>query len=130
VTAITVKSVLRSVLSLCGMTAAIASAAEAPQIATAPPVSSAKRHCRPKDRGGDEAGGDGQRDQPGQHRGSTCQPDLRQVVERDADAEQPDTRAAARTSRRSRPRRGRRPSACRKLNAMPSSSANSITGAP
>jgi hypothetical protein len=48
VTATTVKSTLRSVLSLCGITAAIASVAEAPQIATAPPVISAKRHCRPK----------------------------------------------------------------------------------
>ena len=50
VTATTVKSTFRSVLSLCGITAAIASVADAPQIATAPPVIRAKRHCRPNSR--------------------------------------------------------------------------------
>ena len=43
----TVKTRSRSDLSCLGSTAAIAIAAEAPQIATAPPVSNAKRKRRP-----------------------------------------------------------------------------------
>ena len=50
VTDSTVKTRSRSERSCRGRTAAIAIAAEAPQIATAPPVSSAKRHLRPKSR--------------------------------------------------------------------------------
>lgn len=48
VTAMTVKMVSRSPSSDFGRMAAMAKAAEAPQIATAPPVSVPKRTCRPK----------------------------------------------------------------------------------
>jgi len=128
VTAITVNSVLRSVLSLDGITAAMASAAEAPQIATAPPVSSANRHCRPNS-------------------GATTNPVPMVSATSAASNPAPNRPICARSSnamrRPSRPTPSRStvlaqnstparhgPLSCRKLNAIPSSSANSITGAP
>lgn len=50
VTPTTVRMVLRSLVSFFGITADSASAAEAPQIATAPPVSRPRSRCRPSAR--------------------------------------------------------------------------------
>ena len=60
VTLSTVKIRLRSECSFFGRTAAIAMAADAPQIATEPPVNKASRHPRPKSRDPTRAEEDGQ----------------------------------------------------------------------
>lgn len=129
-TAITVKMVSRSWFgSVFGSTEAIASAAEAPQIATAPPASSPKGSDRPDSRASTTP--------PAMV--STTPARMTNTTSNPAAAicwtviPSPSSATPKRSSRReanSMPGSVGAPGSARKAKAMPSSSAISITGAP
>ena len=92
VTLSTVKIRLRSECSFFGSTAAMAMAAEAPQMATEPPVNSARRQPRPSRREPSEAEEDGG-DHPEHDQCDQLRPEADQQLDADPRAEQGDAAA-------------------------------------
>ena len=123
----TVNRVSRSEFSVFGSTEEIARAADAPQIATAPPVRMPKSHLRPNSRASS-------RPAPmviATHATTSMMGPVPSAKICDSVTRTPSRATPTRSSRldvKLIPGT-QRPSTARKWNAMPSSSANSITGA-